>query len=70
MSDDGQEAVGADEEVPPLNRVHALENRIRDLERLLGRKTMETEILRETLEAARMKKNKLCACHRRIGPPL
>jgi len=29
---------------------------VRDLERLLGRKTMEVEILREALELARAKK--------------
>lgn len=56
MSKGGQEAVRADEEVVPLSRVRELENRVRELERLLGRKTMETEILREALEAARPKK--------------
>ena len=30
--------------------------RVRDLERLLGRKTMEAEILREALDLARAKK--------------
>ena len=43
----------------PLSRVRELENRVRELERLLGRKTMETEILREALEAARPKKHAL-----------
>ena len=33
-----------------------LERRIRDLERLLGRKTMEAEILKEALDVARAKK--------------
>ena len=56
MTEGGQEAVRADEEVVPLSRVRELEGRIRELERLLGRKTMETEILREALEAARPKK--------------
>ena len=59
MSEGGQEAVRADEEVVPLSRVRELENRVRELERLLGRKTMETEILREALEAARPKKQAL-----------
>jgi len=49
MSEGGHEAVRADEEVVPISRV-------RELERLLGRKTMETEILRDALEAARPKK--------------
>ena len=59
MSEGGQEAVRADEEVVPLSRVRQFENRVRELERLLGRKTMETEILREALEAARPKKQAL-----------
>ena len=33
-----------------------LEKRVRDLERLLGRKTMEVEILKEALDLARSKK--------------
>lgn len=33
-----------------------LERRVRDLERLLGRKTMEVEILKEALDLARTKK--------------
>ena len=49
MAEGGHEAVRADEEVVPVSRVRELENRIRELERLLGRKTMETEILREAL---------------------
>jgi transposase len=55
MAEGGQEAVRADEEVVPISRVRDLENRVRELERLLGRKTMETEILRESLEQARPK---------------
>ena len=56
MSEGGHEAVRADEEVVPLSRVRELENKVRELERLLGRKTMETEILRDALEAAHPKK--------------
>jgi transposase len=56
MSEGGHEAVRADEEVVPISRVRELENKVRELERLLGRKTMETEILRDALEAARPKK--------------
>jgi transposase len=36
--------------------VRELEARVRDLERLLGRKTLEIEILKEALAAARGKK--------------
>jgi transposase len=56
MSEGGQEAVRADEEVVPLSHIRELETRVREHERLLGRKTMETENLREPLEAAPPKK--------------
>jgi transposase len=55
MAEGGQEAVRADEDVVPISRVRELESRVRELERLLGRKTMETEILREALEQAHQK---------------
>ena len=66
MTEGGQEAVRADEEVVPISRVRELENRVRELERLLGRKTMETEILREALAQARPKKP---ALHLPSPPP-
>ena len=56
MTEGGHEAVRADQEVVPVSRVRELEAKVRELERLLGRKTMETEILREALEQARQKK--------------
>jgi len=42
----GETAVGANEEVVPVSRLREAEHRIRELERALGRKTMEVEILR------------------------
>src|SRR5437762_9528612 len=56
MSEGGREAVRADDEVVPAAELRRLEERVRDLERLLGRKTMENEILKEALELARAKK--------------
>jgi transposase len=56
MLEGGREAVAADEDVVGTSRVRELEKRVRDLERLLGRKTMEVEILKEALEVARAKK--------------
>ena len=56
MIEGGYEAVQADEEVVAASRVRELERRVRDLERLLGRKTMEVEILKEALDLARAKK--------------
>jgi transposase len=38
------------------SEVRRLEQRVRELERLLGRKTMEIEILKEALDLARVKK--------------
>jgi transposase len=56
MSEGGKEAVRADDEVVAASEVRRLEERVRELERLLGRKTMEVEILKEALDLARAKK--------------
>jgi transposase len=49
-------AVRAGEEVVSAAEVKALKAKIRELERLLGRKTMEVEILKEAIAIAREKK--------------
>jgi transposase len=59
MSDGGKEAVSADEAVMGAAEVRRLEEQVRELERLLGRKTLEVEILKEALERARAKKTLL-----------
>jgi transposase len=59
MSEGGREAVRADDEVAPASEVRRLEEKVRELERLLGRKTMEVEILKEALDLARLKKQTL-----------
>lgn len=56
MAEGGKTAVQADDEVVAANQVKELKRQIRQLERLLGRKTMEVEILKEALEIARSKK--------------
>ena len=56
MSEGGKEAVRADDAVVAAAEVRRLEERVRELERLLGRKTMEVEILKEALDLARAKK--------------
>jgi hypothetical protein len=56
QSEGGKEAIRADEDVVPASEARKLEERVRDLERLLGRKTMEVEILKEALDLARAKK--------------
>lgn len=49
-------AVTSDESVVAASEVKKLKNHIRELERLLGRKTLENEILKEAVEIAREKK--------------
>jgi transposase len=49
-------SLGADEAVVPESEVKVLKVRIRELERLLGRKTLENEILKDAIEIAREKK--------------
>lgn len=49
-------AVGAEESVVPLSEVKELQAQVRELERLLGRKTMEVEILKDAIRIAREKK--------------
>lgn len=56
MADGGREAVRADDEVVSAAETRRLEERVRELERQLGRKTLEVEILKEALERARAKK--------------
>ena len=56
MAEGGLEAVRADDDVVAASRIRELEAKVRDLERLLGRKTTEAEILREALDASRGKK--------------
>ncbi len=56
MHEGALSAVDAEEQVVPLSEVKALKAKIRELERLLGRKTMEVEILKDAIEIAREKK--------------
>jgi transposase len=53
-------ATGAGEEVVPASEYLLQQQQIRELQRLLGKKTLETEILKEALEVAEhIKKRKL-----------
>jgi transposase len=56
MAEGGKEAVRADDAVVSASEVRALQRRIRELERVLGRKTLENEILREAVKVANEKK--------------
>jgi transposase len=54
-------AIGAGEEVVPASEYRALQHQVRELQRLLGKKTLENEILREALDLAQPKKRLLRA---------
>ena len=54
VSDTNQGALTAtrsEEEVVPVSEYRMLQNQIRELHRLLGKKTLEAEILKEALDA-------------------
>lgn len=50
-------ATAAEEEVVPASEYRALQSQVKELQRLLGKKTMESEILKEALEIAGGPKN-------------
>lgn len=52
-------ATQAEEEVVPASDYRALQSQIRELHRLLGKKTLEAEILKEALEVLRRFKRHL-----------
>jgi transposase len=56
MLDGGVVAVSEDDDVTSNRAVWQMEERIRELERQLGRKTLEVEILKEALDKTRSKK--------------
>ena len=65
MNEGGKEAVRADDQVVAASELRRLEERVRELERLLGRKTMEVGILKKALDLARAK-NRSCCRTRRV----
>jgi transposase len=52
MSEGGKEAIRADDEVVAKAEVLALQKQVRELQRVLGKKTLENEILREAVKLA------------------
>lgn len=56
MSEGGKEAVRADDDVVAKAEVLALQRQVRELQRVLGKKTLENEILREAVKLAHEKK--------------
>ena len=59
MTEGGAVAVDADDQVTSNQDVRKLEERVRELERLLGRKTIGVEILRAPLTKSQSKKQTL-----------
>lgn len=63
MAEGSREAVEADDEVVNASKVRELEKQVRDLHRVLDKKTMENEILREAVRLAH-EKNSSRDCRR------
>jgi len=61
MLEGGSVAVTGDDSVTSNKAVREMEARVRELERQLGRKTLEVEILKEALDKSRSKKPILLA---------
>jgi len=55
MLEGGAVAVASDEPVVSMSEVVALKKRVAELERVLGKKTLENEILKSAVEIARKK---------------
>lgn len=49
-------AMSSEDKVVPLSQVKELEKRVKQLERILGKKTVENEILKEAVKIGREKK--------------
>jgi transposase len=64
-------AVTGDDDLTGNRQVREMENGIRELERELGRKTLEVEILQEALDRSRKRRPCSCArrCRRICGEP-
>ena len=67
MREGGSEAMRTDGPVVGDAEVRRLEERVRELERQLGRKTLEVEILKEALAKTRAKKPSLLTSSSLVG---
>jgi transposase len=56
MEEGALKGISTQEDLVPKSQVKELEKRVRELERILGKKTLENEILREGLRIGREKK--------------
>ena len=56
MEDGALTGVGTEEEVVPVSQLKAAEAKIRQLERIIGQKSVDIEILKEAVKIGREKK--------------
>lgn len=56
MEDGGIKGISSQDEVVPRSQFRELERRLREAERVLGKKTLENEILREAVKIGQEKK--------------
>ena len=56
MEDGALTGVGTEEEVVPVSQLKASEAKIRQLERIIGQKSVDIEILKEAVKIGREKK--------------
>jgi len=56
MEEGGMKGISSQDEVVPKSQFKELERRLRETERVLGKKTLENEILREAVKLAQEKK--------------
>lgn len=56
MEQGALEGIRSEEELVPKSRFKELEKQVRELERMLGKKTLENEILKEAIKVGREKK--------------
>ena len=56
MEEGGMKGIVSQDEVVPKSQFKELEKRLRETERVLGKKTLENEILREAVKLAQEKK--------------
>jgi hypothetical protein len=67
MAEDGKESVRVDEDVIGSSEVNALGERIRELERVLDKETLASEILREAVKVVHEKTDLALAVITRRG---
>ena len=70
MSKGNKTAIEANDEVVKVVEIKVLKKRIRQLERVLGNKTLEVEILKKTVHIGREKNHLAVALVRRGGFPV